>query len=149
MNPEHPFESYFANIVCDSLPNFNSIIKSNENTDFGVKYNFKKIKSINAYQKNVPVMHEDEYQEILQLQTNIGESNILVNGHPANYFLNSDGKRRMNTMKHYRDYDKTFIEIFEHNTTFLVAHYSTKHFDRTNDGCRTFSLQDFMLKNYF
>lgn len=94
-------------------------------------------------------MHEKSYDEIIRLQTNIGESNILINGSPSNYYIKSNGKLRMNTPRHYADYDKTFIEIFEGHTTFLVAHYNIKHFDRTNDKRRIFSLEDFMLKNYF
>ncbi|MCR5451390.1 MAG: GH3 auxin-responsive promoter family protein [Lachnospiraceae bacterium] len=66
-----------------------SIINDNINTEYGKKYNFEKIKNIDDYKKNVPLIHfEDVSDEIDRMYE--GEENVLT-AHKVKHFLMTSG----------------------------------------------------------
>ena len=65
------------------------IIKKNKKTEYGFKYNFSKIKTINDFQKNVPLItFKDIEQDIERLKK--GEQNILTKDKVV-YFASTSG----------------------------------------------------------
>lgn len=54
------------------------ILEDNRNTEYGEKYNFKDIKSIEEYQKNVPITDYDSYADYIYRMTENGERNLLT-----------------------------------------------------------------------
>ncbi len=64
------------------------IINENKDTEFGIKHNFKDIKSISDYQRQVSVNTYDSLEDYVTRHTN-GESNLLVKDEPVTYATTS------------------------------------------------------------
>ena len=71
------FEELTKNPVEISNNLLMQIVRDNENTEYGKKYNFKKIKSYADYKKNVPVVVYDDIGELVNRMKD-GEKNILT-----------------------------------------------------------------------
>jgi hypothetical protein len=69
--------------------NLLSIVQRNRYTAFGKEHNFSKIKSIEDFQKNVPISTYDDLEPYIRRMT-AGEKNILVAG-PVPYFARTSG----------------------------------------------------------
>jgi len=69
--------------------NLLSIVQRNRYTAFGKEHNFSKIKSIEDFQKNVPINTYDDLEPYIRRMT-AGEKNILVSG-PVPYFARTSG----------------------------------------------------------
>ena len=54
-----------------------TIIDDNKNTEYGKKYNFSEIKTIDEYRKRVPLNNYDDYVEYIKKMYD-GEKNILT-----------------------------------------------------------------------
>lgn len=65
------------------------ILKTNENTEFGMKNDFKKIKSIEDFQKNIPLSDYSDYEEYIE-KLKLGENNQLFN-QDIEYFIMTSG----------------------------------------------------------
>ncbi len=63
------------------------ILDLNGNTDFGERYGFNDISTLDGYQTAVPVSGYYMYAPLIALQTNIGESGILTSDTVRNYVL--------------------------------------------------------------
>jgi hypothetical protein len=59
-----------------NLKLLNTIIDDNKNTEYGKKYNFSQIKTIDYYKKNVPLTKYDDYEPYINRMFD-GENNIL------------------------------------------------------------------------
>ncbi len=66
-----------------------SMIKRNDSTEYGKKYNFSSIQSIEDYQKNVPVVSYEDIRESIDKIID-GEKNILTS-EPAVMFAQTSG----------------------------------------------------------
>ena len=65
-------------------------IEKNKNTEFGKKYGFEKIKSIEDYQKYMPYTTFDNYKEMVARTLNKGEQNLIVKDKIC-YFAGTSG----------------------------------------------------------
>lgn len=66
------------------------LLQDNKDTEYGKKYNFADIHSIEDYQKNVPVTRYDDYAEYILRMTENGESNLIC-AYPVNHYNKSSG----------------------------------------------------------
>ena len=132
----------------NSTVNLTAILGLNKNTDYGQKHKFSSVNNIKKYQQ-LPLMTRSTLDSFIRLQTNIGESDILINGRPIAYLSDANGSLFMNTNAQMHQYNELFKNIFEGQTTFLVAKYNSKKSQLTNDKCTISNLSDAMLKNYF
>ncbi len=66
------------------------IIRDNEDTEYGKKYDFKNIHSIEEYQKKVPVTKYGEYSDYIKRMTGEGEKNLIC-AYPVGHFNGSSG----------------------------------------------------------
>ena len=66
-----------------------SLIKYSANTEFGTKYDFKTIDSIDKFQQRVPVCDYDSFVEYID-RARGGESNVIWPT-PINWFAKSSG----------------------------------------------------------
>ena len=66
------------------------IIYDNKDTEFGKKHNFKDIKTIDDYRKNVPLTTYDDYIEYIIRMTENGEEN-LISAYDINHYAKSSG----------------------------------------------------------
>ena len=60
-----------------NLKLLDTIIDENKNTEYGKKYNFSEIKTIDDYKKNVPLTVYDDYESYIKRMYD-GENNILT-----------------------------------------------------------------------
>lgn len=148
MNPKNPQKAFFDDYICNSIGSLTTILAQNINTDYAQKHKFNKVNSIEAYQK-LPLMTAEDLQTYIKLQTNIGESDILINDKPSEYLIDKNGNLFMNTPFHFRLIEKTFADIFDNQKTFIVAQMSDKTYEPTNDKRLIKTLPEVLLRNYF
>lgn len=69
------------------------ILQNNATTEYGTKFGFADIKTVEDYQKKVPVTDYTTYQPFIKLMTRIGETNIICADKVIGYSLKkaSDG----------------------------------------------------------
>ena len=66
------------------------IIHKNRNTEYGKKYEFKNIKSIQQYQQKVPYTTYKDYKEFIQKTAEEGKQNLMTS-YKVKYFANTSG----------------------------------------------------------
>lgn len=81
-------QSQKADVVSEKL--LLKMIRKNQNTEFGKKYDFKNIKSIEDYQKKVPFTTYDDYREYLDRTAETGEQNLITSDH-IGFFAKTSG----------------------------------------------------------
>lgn len=133
----------------DSYLNLLTIVKDNRKTDFGKKHNFAKIQNVFDFTKNVPLQSYESFAPIIKLQTNIGESEILITKKPIAYVQNAEGQIHMLTKEHLEPYISAFHKMFSNKKTFFIGRYSNASAAPTNDGKYIKNLRDCLLKEYF
>lgn len=69
-----------------------TIIEDNKNTEYGIKYNFSKIKTIDDYKNYVPISKYEDYELFVERMFN-GEKNILT-AYPIVGYLMTSGSEK-------------------------------------------------------
>ena len=65
------------------------IVKQAKNTEYGIKHNFSNIKSIDDFQKEVPISEYDEFEDYIERMAD-GAKNLLFPG-LTNFFISTSG----------------------------------------------------------
>jgi hypothetical protein len=81
-HPEDPMASPMLRDALNGWSNVMQILRSNQATDYGQHYHFDEVETLADYQRQVPMTDYENYQRLLDLQANIGESGILTT-HPT------------------------------------------------------------------
>lgn len=66
------------------------ILEENKNTEYGQKYGFENIKSIQEFQEKVPITVYDDYAEAIMRMTEEGAENLIC-AYPVNHYNKSSG----------------------------------------------------------
>ena len=66
------------------------LLRDNKDTEFGRKYDFASIHSIEEYRRRVPVSSYDDYAEAIYRMVEKGEKNLLT-AYPVNHYSKSSG----------------------------------------------------------
>lgn len=66
------------------------ILKENRDTEYGRRYGFDQIRSVEAYQRQVPVTDYTDYEEYVERMLAGGEKN-LITAYPVRYYMISSG----------------------------------------------------------
>lgn len=66
------------------------ILSDNRDTEYGKKYNFKAIESIEDFKNTVPFTIYDDYEEYIERMTDQGEGNLLT-AYPVVYYASTSG----------------------------------------------------------
>ena len=104
----------------------NSLINKNKDTDYGKRYSFAEITSLEDYQAKVPVSDYDIYASFVELTSRIGEHDIVTSSKPFAYALTSGTlgvpKRFPITKEHINPYVKIFekLVLSAHGKTLLL-----------------------------
>lgn len=100
------------------------ILKDNAESDCGRKWHFEAIKTVHAFQENVPLSCYDDYAPLIELTTRIGEKNIFTALPLAGYSLTSGttGIPRLIpcTKKHLKQYVDAFENMGVKGSTLLL-----------------------------
>ena len=73
-----------------------TIIDDNKNTEYGKKYNFSDIKTIDDYKKNVPLSVYEDYESYIKRMYD-GEKNILTVYPIIGYLYTSGSEKFLET----------------------------------------------------
>jgi len=126
------------------------IVKLSLNTDIARYYDFENIHSIEDCIKKVPLYDHNLYDELIRLQTQVGETQILSENSICAYaydFNESDKERTTPlTDKIYEDFGKHFVKEIENEVTFLMMDLRPKS-GRLNDGAFNDSVMGLMLRS--
>ncbi len=66
------------------------LLRDNQDTEYGRKYHFSEIKSIDDYRKNVPMTTYADYEGYINRMTEDGERNLL-SSYPVVYYASTSG----------------------------------------------------------
>ena len=146
-NPEDPMASPMLRDALNGWSAMMKILRSNATTDFGRRYHFDQIETLADYQQQVPLSDYQNYKRLLDLQTNIGESEILTSAPTRHYLVNAKGQRVPCTESHLLPYMENFATTLKGHHNLLVAIVGPRH-QQTNDGCTVESLESVMVKKY-
>ena len=147
LNPENPGETVLR-MVLDGAGDMMSILRQNEETDIGRRYNFKGINSFEAFQYRIPITDADYYRPLIRLQTNVGEKNIFVQEAIDRYYKTSGGNLVPSTRSHSGKYAECFASLLKGRKNLLVAR-SYPILGVTNDNAEIDTLHSAIVKDYF
>lgn len=146
-NPENPTESPALKEAVNGWLTLMEIMRNNSNTDYGRAYGFDGIETLADYQRQVPLADYKVYRPLINLQTNIGENDILT-AEPTRYYLvNRKDERIPCTEKHMKPYAESFATTLKGHHNLLVAMVGPRS-KQTNDGCTIETLESMMVKLY-
>lgn len=114
------------------------ILQDNKDTEYGKKYNFADIHSIEDYQKKVPVSKYDDYAEYIMRMTEDGEENLIC-AYPINHYNKSSGT--MGNPKRLPMSDKSFAIMQKYNGDYFNGVLWEKLGDKCIDG-RTLAITE-------
>lgn len=125
LHPENFENGYFMKSMQSGQDKLLKILQDNTQTDYGERYHFNNIQTIEGYQYRVPLSSYKDYKSLIQLQTQVGETGIFVNEPIAGYWLSgrTDGENRMLpvTKAQQEQFCQMFFELLGERKTFLLA----------------------------
>lgn len=146
-NPEDPTASPLLRDSMNGWMELMKIMRDNISTDYGAHYHFNEVETLADYQRLVPLSDYENYHRLIDLQTNIGESEILTKEHTRHYLVNEKGQRLPSTKSHLRPYMEYFATELKGHHNLLVAIVGPRN-KQTNDGCTVETLESQMVKRY-
>lgn len=146
MNPEGGIGE-FLNSVNNGLPQLKAILRANKDTDYGQRYAFDLLQSIEGYQHRVPLTDYEDYAPLIRLQTGIGESGILTAAKAELYVRKLSGEILPMTTEHLKPYGQAFASLLNGHHSLLLA--TGRPLGRaTGDRVAIDTLESILLKNY-
>jgi phenylacetate-coenzyme A ligase PaaK-like adenylate-forming protein len=87
------------------------ILNQNKSTEYGKKYDFDTILSLNTFRERHPLTKYDHYNEYVDRMSR-GESNVLMKKNPLRYALTSGSTGKAKMIPISPDGDAIFSELF-------------------------------------
>lgn len=147
LNPENPGGTVLR-MMLDGINEMSRILQENADTDFGRRYNFRGIKSFEAFQYRIPLTDADYYNPLIKVQTNVGEKEIFTIEPVNRYYLTSQGSLVPSTPTHSRKYAECFSSLLKGKKSMLVVR-SKPVISKTNDNAEIDTLPSAIVKDYF
>lgn len=146
-DPENPTASPLLRDSMNGWMELMKIMRDNTSTDYGGHYHFNEVETLADFQRLVPLSDYENYHRLIDLQTNIGESEILTKEHTSLYLVNEKSQRLPCTESHLRPYMEHFATELKGHHNLLVAIVGPRN-QQTNDGCTVETLESQMVKKY-
>ena len=89
LQPENFVGGHHMRTVWNGQDALCKILNANQETDYGRRYHFWAIKTVEGYRARVPLSDYGTYAPLVELQTKIGESGIFCADQASCYLLNS------------------------------------------------------------
>ncbi len=129
------------------LEELHNILWRNRHTDYGEKYRFANVETIDDYRNLVPVTMTDAYRNLINLQIGIGEFGILTSDKIL-YYAESELGLVPFTERHLAPYLNSVANILKGHHSLLVA--SCKSLSSTfNDNTRREPLESIITRRLF
>lgn len=146
MDPQSDIMAY-QNEVKNGLPQLIKILKANADTDYGQRYGFDTIRVMRDYQQRVPLTRYEDYEQLIRLQTNTGESGILTKAKTSRYIVKLSGKILPLTEDHIRPFNAALAkELKGHHSLWLASSTAISRY--TNDLAFVDNLKSILVKDY-
>jgi len=146
MNPEGGIDEFLSSVI-NGLPKLKSILRANKDTDYGQRYAFELLQSIEGYQHRVPLTDYEDYAPLIRLQTGIGEAGILTADKTEFYVRKLSGKVLPMTLEHLKPYGQAFASLLNGHHSLLLA--TGRPLGRaTGDRAIIDTLESILLKRY-
>jgi len=146
MNAEDGISDYLLNLLNGQI-RMKSILRVNQNTDYGQRYAFRQIQSIAGYQSRVPLSTYSDYEKLIRLQTNIGETGILTSEITDLYAKKKSGKILPMTREHLLPYADAFAKTLKRHNNLIIACCQPSGFN-SGDNALVDSMESILLKGY-
>ncbi len=147
LNPENPYAGPHVQSMQNGSSALFKILLRNASTDFGERYSFKTLKTIDAYRFRVPLNTEATLKPLISLQTNIGERNILTSSPIQCYFTAGDGSLLLpSTQPHFVQYVDALSETLAHKKSALFANIQNPK-RITNDQALVSDMESILVRN--
>ena len=102
-----------------------SILNDNENTDIGRFYRFSSIMTVSAFRERIPISVYEDYEPLISLQTEIGESGILTHEPITTYVVTAGttgSPKRIPVIKQTLDqFTEDLLECIKGEDFFIIA----------------------------
>ena len=147
LNPENPGGTILR-MMLDGLNEMSNILQKNAATDFGRRYNFKGIKSVEAFQYRIPLTNANYYKPLIDLQTRVGETQILTEEPIHRYYRTPQGNLVPSTPSHSHKFAECLASLLNGKNNLLVAR-SMPVTGKTNDNAEIDTLPSATVKDYF
>ena len=122
LNPDDPYSGPHVQSMQNGSNALFKILRGNTSTDFGEKYSFKTLKTIDAYRFRVPLSTAASLKPLVALQTNIGEKNILTSSPIQGYFTTEAEDLLLPvTLPHFVQYIDALSETLAHKKSAFFA----------------------------
>jgi len=117
------------------------IIEINKTCDFGKRYNFNGIQSIDVFRGKVPLSTYDFYKPIIDVQRNVGETMIVSSEKQVGYLYEGKTYKLFQfTEKHINECSSEFINFYKNNYIFcLLSNDYINNNVASNDNCGVWS----------
>ncbi|MBP3897101.1 MAG: GH3 auxin-responsive promoter family protein [Mogibacterium sp.] len=146
LNPEDPYAGAHVRGLHDGSYALTQILLKNAATDYGEKYSFKTLKTLDAYRFRVPLNTDATLQPLIALQTNIGEQNILTSSPIQTYFITESGSLLPSTPEHFQQYVDALSDTLSHKKSALFA-AMRKDISRTNDKAMVSDVETALIRH--
>ena len=146
LNPENPGVTYMKGLT-DGTPALAEILTRNADTDMGRSYNFNLL-DLRAYRNRVPLTDWEFYRPLVNLQTHVGEYNLITADPVVRYLASSNGELIPFTQRQSRTYAECLGQSLKGKKNILLVR-SHPVSARTNDGAVVDTLNSAIVKDYF
>ena len=151
LHPEQFDKGGAVKLLHDGQEILMDILEKNRDTDYGRRYRFSNLRTMEGYQTRVPIAHYDTYAPLIKLQTQIGESGIFTSSHIPCYLLTSStlGEPRLipATPEHLKPYCEEFSDVVRGKVTFLLGESLPKE-RKYNDQAALNSLFGWIISDF-
>lgn len=141
-------QDLYIRSVIDGVVFLSAVLRKNANTDYGKKYNFSEIKTIEKYFDTLPIISHEKFQKMIYLQIGIGEFNIFTNEKPEYYFINQAGEYIPCVKEHFESYLKAFSLTLTGKKNLLLS-IKKNNLTRSNDDALVGDMESILLVEYF
>ena len=124
------------------------ILRENATTDFGRRYGFEAMGSVDDYQRAVPLSAPESYKPLVELQAHVGEFNVLTTEKNKRYLLSPDGTLAACPPAHLTRYAKELALTLNDSVALVLARCQPP-LRQTYDEAEVDTLQSAVLKDYF
>ncbi len=146
-NPERTIESIIQDQVA-GVVEMRKILSVNKNTDIGLRNGFESINLLDAYQFRMPLTDAAFYKPLVDLQSRVGEVNLLTHHSPILYFRTATDVLVPCTEEHWKPYHEAVDTIVSgHHNLFLSQSKPIE--GTTADEAEIDTLGSALVKAYF
>ena len=152
LHPENFDQGGSVKELRDGQDTLMEILTQNKDTDYGRRYHFSNLRTMEGYQARVPLAGYATYAPLIKLQTRIGESGIFTSSPIPCYLLTGGPSGEPHllpaTPEHLKPYREAFAACVRGKVTFLLGE-SLPRERKYNDQAALNSITGWVLTDFY